>query len=64
MLKNQIQKPTPPKNPTKKSVESYKFLTEQYIKNMDKYNAAKEYAASRYWRFIVLTEDTIKNGLH
>jgi hypothetical protein len=62
--KNQIQKPTPPANPTKKSVASYKFLTEQYIKNMDKYNAAKEYAESRCWRFIVLTEDTIKNGLH
>jgi len=38
-------------------------LAEQYVKNMDKYNAAKEYATSRGWNFIILTEETIKNGL-
>lgn len=62
--KEQIQKPKPPKKNSKKALESYKFLAEQYVKNMDKYNAAKEYAIGRGWRFIVLTEDTIKNGLH
>ena len=49
---------------SKKALNSYKFLAEQYVKNMDKYSAAKEYAAGRGWNFIVLTEDTIKNGLH
>jgi hypothetical protein len=61
--KAQIQKPTLPTKMSKKALESYKFLAEQYVKNMDKYNAAKQYAAERNWRFIVLTEDTIKNGL-
>jgi hypothetical protein len=30
---------------------------------MDKYRAAKEYCKGRNWNFIVLTEDTIGNGL-
>lgn len=61
--KAQIQKPTMPAKMSKKAIESYKFLAEQYVKNMDKYNAAKQYAEGRNWKFIVLTEDTIKNGL-
>lgn len=61
--KSQIQKPSIPTKMSKKALESYKFLAEQYIKNMDKYNSAKEYATNRGWKFIVLTEDTIKNGL-
>jgi hypothetical protein len=61
--KAQIQKPTIPTKLSKKALESYKFLAEQYVKNMDKYNAAKQYADERNWKFIVLTEDTIKNGL-
>lgn len=60
--KAQIQKPNPPKENSKKALESYKFLAEQYVKNMDKYNAAKNYCEGRGWNFIVLTEDTI-NGL-
>ena len=62
--KAQIQKPIIPTKMSKKAIESYRFLAEQYIKNMDKYNAAKQYAIERNWKFIVLTEDTIKNGLH
>jgi len=61
--KNQIQKPNPPSKMSKKALESYKFLAEQYVKNIDKYNAAKEYAVNRSWKFIVLTEDTIIHGL-
>lgn len=61
--KSQITKPTPPKKNSRKALESYKFLAEQYIKNMDKYVAAKEYCKNRNWQFIVLTEDTISNGL-
>lgn len=62
--KAQIIRPQPPKKNSKKALESYKFLAEQYLKNMDKYTAAKEYCAHRNWNFIVLTEDTIINGLH
>jgi len=61
--KNQITKPQPPKKQSKKALESYKFLAEAYIKNMDKYNAAKEFCDGRNYKFIVLTEDTILNGL-
>jgi len=61
--KQQIQKPKPPTKMSKKALKSYKFLAEQYVKNIDKYNAAKQYATERSWKFIVLTEDTIKNGL-
>jgi len=59
--KQQLMKPEPPKKNSKKAVESYKFLAEQYVKNMDKYVAAKAYCKSREWGFIVLTEDSIKN---
>lgn len=61
--KAQIQKPEPPKKNSKKALESYKFLAEQYVRNMDKYNAAKTYCEGRSWNFIVLTEETILNGL-
>ena len=61
--KAQIQKPKLPKKNSKKALESYKFLAEAYVKNMDKYSAAKAYSESRNWNFIVLTEDTILNGL-
>lgn len=61
--KAQIQKPEPPKKNSKKALESYKFLAEQYVRNMDKYNAAKTYSEGRNWNFIVLTEETILNGL-
>ena len=61
--KAQIQKPVMPKKTSRKALKSYKFLAESYIKNMDKYRAAKEYCQGRNWNFIVLTEDTIGNGL-
>ena len=61
--KSQIQKPKPPKKNSRKALESYRFLAEQYIKNMDKYTAARQYCDTRGWQFIVLTEDTILNGL-
>ena len=61
--KSQITKPQPPKTNSKKALKSYKFLAEQYVKNMDKYNAAKEFCDGRNYKFIVLTEDTILNGL-
>lgn len=56
----QINKPTPPTKNSKKALDSYKFLAEQYVKNRDKYAYAKAYAANRGWRFIVLTEKSLK----
>jgi hypothetical protein len=56
----QIKKPEPPKKNSKKALESYKYLAEQFIKNRDKYAYAKVYAENRGWRFIVLTEKSLK----
>jgi hypothetical protein len=56
----QIKKPEPPKKRSKGAIKSYKFLAEQYVKNMDKYKYAKAWSANRGWRFIVLTEKSLK----
>jgi hypothetical protein len=56
----QIIKPSPPTKKSKKALASYKFLAEQFIKNRDKYAYAKQWAENRGWRFIVLTEKTLK----
>lgn len=56
----QIRKPSPPTKKSKKALTSYKFLAEQFIKNRDKYAYAKQWAENRGWRFIVLTEKTLK----
>jgi|TARA_Y100000287_G_C14233525_1_gene363380 hypothetical protein len=56
----QIKKPLPPKTKSKKALNSYKFLAEQYVKNRDKYAYANAWCEDRGWRFIVLTEKTLK----
>jgi hypothetical protein len=56
----QIKKPQPPKKRSQKALKSYKFLAEQFIKNRDKYAYAKAWAENRGWRFVVLTEKTLK----
>ena len=56
----QIKKPKPPTKRSQKAIKSYKFLAEQFIKNRDKYVYAKAWAENRGWRFIVLTEKTLK----
>jgi hypothetical protein len=56
----QIKKPRPPLKKSKKALESYKFLAEQYVKNTDKYKYAQAWCESRNMRFIVLTEKTLK----
>ena len=56
----QITKPSPPTKNSQKALKSYKFLVEQYIKNSDKYKYAKAWAENRGWRFIVLTEKSLK----
>ncbi len=56
----QVTKPEPPKKNSQKALKSYKFLVEQYVKNRDKYTYAKAWAVNRGWRFIVLTEKSLK----
>ena len=56
----QIKKPRPPLKKSQKALKSYKFLAEQYIKNRDKYAYANAWCENRGWRFIVLTEKTLK----
>jgi hypothetical protein len=55
-----LVKPTPPTKNTKKALENYKYIVEQYVKNRDKYVAAKAWAEDRKWKFIVLTEKSLK----
>jgi hypothetical protein len=49
----------PPKNPGRKTK---RYITEvmTYAKNISKWEAAKEYAADRGWRFEVWHEDILK----
>lgn len=56
----QIKKPKPPIKNSKKALASYKFLAEQFVINRDKYVYAKKWAEERGWRFIVLTEKSLK----
>lgn len=58
--KIQLQKPAPPKRKTLKSAESYKWLFTEYVKNMCKKSAAEQYATSRGWKFMLVTEDFFK----
>ena len=56
----QITKPEPPKTNSKKAIDGYKFLAEQYVTNRDKYISAKKYAEDRGCRFVVMTENSLK----
>lgn len=55
----QIKKPEPPKKNSRKALESYKFLAEQYVINKDKYAAAQDFAIQRGWKFAVMTEKSL-----
>jgi hypothetical protein len=46
----------PPKQPKRKT---YMYESFQYIKNQNKWEAAKKYAETRGWKFIVLTESDL-----
>jgi hypothetical protein len=61
--KGQLTKPEPPAKNSQKALANYKYIVEQYTKNLDKYIAANEYCKGRNWKFQILTEKTI-NGLH
>jgi hypothetical protein len=55
-----LKKPAPPTKRSKQALKNYKFLAEQFIKNKDKYKYANEYAKSRGFRFVVMTEKSLK----
>lgn len=55
--KAQLQKPTEPKKKTQKAIESYKWSYNTWLTNLSKAKAAKEYATSRGWDFMYVTED-------
>lgn len=55
-----IKKPEPPTKNSKQALKNYKFLAEQYIKNRDKYKYAQEWSKSRGFRFVVMTEKSLK----
>jgi len=55
--KSQLQKPEPIKRRTEKTLKSYKWAYETWVKNMSKKNAAEKYAESRGWEYLLVTED-------
>ena len=55
-----LKKPAPPTKRSQQALKNYKFLAEQFIKNRDKYKYANEYAKSRGFRFVVMTEKSLK----
>ena len=55
-----LKKPSPPKKNSKQALKNYKFLAEQFIKNRDKYKYATEWAKERGFRFVVMTEKSLK----
>jgi len=57
--KSHLQKPKKPKLNRTSSIKSFKYLANEYMKNVVKIKAGKEYAKSKGWDFIVITEDSI-----
>jgi hypothetical protein len=49
------KKTKPPKQPKRKT-KSYLYESFEYVKNQNKWEAARRYAATKGWKFIVLTE--------
>lgn len=53
----QLQQPVyPTGNVTAKKLKGYNTQLQQYLINLSKFQAAKEYARNRGWEFIVVTE--------
>jgi hypothetical protein len=58
--KAQLQKPEPPKRKTPKSVKSFQWLYETWVTNMCKKAAAEEFAKTKGWSYLLVTEDFFK----
>jgi len=52
------KKTKPPKKP-KRQTKSYLYESMEFVKNQNKWEAAKKYAEDRGWKFIVLTENEL-----
>lgn len=55
------KKTMPPKKP-KRQTKSYIYESLEFVKNQNKWDAARKYAAERGWKFIVLTENELRIG--
>jgi hypothetical protein len=58
--KAQLKKPIQPKRLTPKNRDSYKWAYDAWVTNMCKKKAAEEYAKSRGWSYMIVTEDFFK----
>jgi hypothetical protein len=58
--KAQLQKPEPPKRKTPKSVKNFQWLYETWVINMCKKASAEEFANSKGWSYLLVTEDFFK----
>jgi len=56
--------PKKPKNPTVQANRNYNYHARQYIINCKKFEAAKQYAASRGMKFGIITETFLFNKLN
>ena len=52
-------KKTKPQKKPKRQTKSYLYESMEYVKNQNKWEAAKKYADERGWKFIVLTENEL-----
>jgi hypothetical protein len=58
--KSQLIKPNPPKKKTPKALKNYKWAFETWTINMCKKDAAENFAKSRGWEYLLVTEDFFK----
>lgn len=56
--KAQLKKPVPPRRKTNKSLKSYKWAYEAFVRNLCKTDALQKIADSRKFKVMLLTEDS------
>jgi hypothetical protein len=56
--KAQLQKPKEPKRRTPKALQSYKYVYEQYVKNLCKNDALQKAALQQNFKVMFITEDS------
>jgi hypothetical protein len=59
--KSRLVRPIYPKPATSKKIKSFNDQAKEYIRNLSKFAAAKKYAASIGYKFIIVTEDHLFN---
>jgi hypothetical protein len=58
---NETKPPIPPKIMTAKSLENHEYRLKTYLKNLNKWKAAKEYCDKRSIEFFLLTQEYFKD---